>query len=64
MQHEIIVMSNMGPIIRMSSSGTHGAGGVGCCCFRCCTCIHVHFFKSLPGIIKICETVSNYGYII
>ncbi|XP_011066913.1 PREDICTED: uncharacterized protein LOC105153644 [Acromyrmex echinatior] len=49
----------MGPIIRMSSSGTHGTGGVGCCCFRCCTCIHVEFFKSLPGIIKVCETVIS-----
>lgn len=46
----------------MSSSGTHGAGGVGCCCFRCCTCIHVNFFKSLPGIIKICETVITVAY--
>ncbi|XP_020285945.1 protein singles bar [Pseudomyrmex gracilis] len=52
-------VNNAGPIIRMSSSGTHGAGGVGCCCFRCCTCIHVEFFKSLPGIIKICETVIS-----
>ncbi|XP_011161434.1 protein singles bar [Solenopsis invicta] len=49
----------MAPIIKMSSSGTHGAGGVGCCCFRCCTCIHVEFFKSLPGIIKVCETVIS-----
>ncbi|KAL0108104.1 hypothetical protein PUN28_015005 [Cardiocondyla obscurior] len=49
----------MGPVIRMSSSGTHGAGGVGCCCFRCCTCIHVNFFKSLPGIMKVCETAIS-----
>lgn len=47
--------------LRMSSSGTHGAGGVSCCCFRCCTCIHIEFFKSLPGIVKIMETVSNYN---
>ncbi|XP_014469427.1 PREDICTED: uncharacterized protein LOC106741689 isoform X2 [Dinoponera quadriceps] len=52
-------MNNVGPVIRMSSSGTHGAGGVGCCCFRCCTCIHVQFFKSSPGIVKICETVIS-----
>lgn len=47
--------------LRMSSSGTHGAGGVSCCYFRCCTCIHIEFFKSLPGIVKIMETVSNYN---
>jgi len=52
-------MNNMGPVIRMSSSGTHSAGGVGCCCFRCCTCIHVEYFKSLPGIMKVCETVIS-----
>ncbi|XP_025152929.1 protein singles bar isoform X2 [Harpegnathos saltator] len=52
-------MNNVGPVIRMSSSGTHGAGGVGCCCFRCCTCIHVEFLKSLPGIMKIGETLIS-----
>ncbi|XP_031835985.1 MARVEL domain-containing protein sing isoform X2 [Nomia melanderi] len=52
-----------GPIIRMSSNGTHAAGGVECCCCRCCTCIHVEFLKTMPGIIKLCETslLINYG---
>ncbi|KAL6435594.1 hypothetical protein ACFW04_005502 [Cataglyphis niger] len=45
--------------LRMSSTGTHGAGGVSCCCFRCCTCIHIEFFKSLPGIVKIMETMIS-----
>ncbi|KAK2575535.1 hypothetical protein KPH14_011255 [Odynerus spinipes] len=45
-----------GPIIRMSSAGTHGAGGIECCCCRCCTCIHIEFLKTLPGIVKVCET--------
>ncbi|XP_067212421.1 protein singles bar [Linepithema humile] len=52
-------MNGIRPVIGMSSSGTHSTGGVGCCCFRCCTCIHVEFFKTLPGIIKICETVIS-----
>lgn len=51
--------NNTGPIIRMSSSGTHSAGGIGCCFCRCCTCIHVEFLKTLPGIVKVCETVSE-----
>lgn len=50
--------SGVGPVIRMSTSGTHGAGGVECCCCRCCTCIHVEFLKTLPGMVKVCETVS------
>ncbi|XP_078052028.1 MARVEL domain-containing protein sing [Augochlora pura] len=48
-----------GPIIRMSSGGTHTAGGVECCCCRCCTCIHVEFLKTMPGIIKLCETIIS-----
>ncbi|XP_033330174.1 MARVEL domain-containing protein sing isoform X3 [Megalopta genalis] len=48
-----------GPIIRMSSGGTHAAGGVECCCCRCCTCIHVEFLKTMPGIIKLCETIIS-----
>ncbi|XP_015181122.1 PREDICTED: uncharacterized protein LOC107068844 [Polistes dominula] len=51
--------STTGPIIRMSSSGTHGAGGIECCCCRCCTCIHVEFLKTLPGIMKVCETIIS-----
>ncbi|XP_011630109.1 protein singles bar [Pogonomyrmex barbatus] len=54
-----MVMNNKGPVVRMSSSGTYGAGGIGCCCFRCCTCVHLEFLKSLPGIMKVCETVIS-----
>jgi len=29
---------------------TRSQGGVGCCCcFRCCSCIHLGFFKTGPG---------------
>lgn len=49
-----------GPVIRMSSAGrTHGAGGLECCCCRCCTCIHVEFLKTLPGAVKISETIIS-----
>ncbi|XP_043499700.1 protein singles bar [Polistes fuscatus] len=51
--------NSTGPIIRMSSSGTHGAGGIECCCCRCFTCIHVEFLKTLPGIMKVCETIIS-----
>ncbi|XP_076240654.1 MARVEL domain-containing protein sing isoform X2 [Calliopsis andreniformis] len=52
-----------GPVIRMSSTGTHAIGGVECCFCRCCTCIHVEFLKSMPGILKLSETslLINYG---
>lgn len=53
---------NAGPIIRMASNDTHGAGGIQCCFCRCCTCIHIEFFKTSPGILKICETVIS-GFI-
>ncbi|KAG7188570.1 hypothetical protein KM043_008201 [Ampulex compressa] len=43
----------------MSSAGTHGAGGVECCCCRCCTCIHVEFLKTRPGLFKIGEAVIS-----
>lgn len=57
-----MVKSNSGPIIRMTptSMGTHGAGGIECCFCRCCTCIHIAFLKTLPGVIKILETVRLY----
>ncbi|XP_076749222.1 MARVEL domain-containing protein sing isoform X1 [Xylocopa sonorina] len=48
-----------GPVIRMSSAGTHSAGGIECCFCRCCTCIHVEFLKTMPGILKLCETVIS-----
>ncbi|XP_076180629.1 MARVEL domain-containing protein sing isoform X1 [Ptiloglossa arizonensis] len=48
-----------GPMIRMSSSGTHAAGGVACCFCRCCTCIHVEFLKTMPGMLKLCEAVIS-----
>lgn len=51
-----------GPIIRMVSNDTHGAGGIQCCFCRCCTCIHLEFFKTLPGVLKVCETVIS-GFI-
>ncbi|XP_033219850.1 protein singles bar [Belonocnema kinseyi] len=59
-----MVKSNSGPIIRMApaSMGTHGAGGIECCFCRCCTCIHIVFLKTLPGVIKILETVIG-GFI-
>lgn len=47
------------PVIRMSSTGTHAAGGVECCFCRCCTCIHVEFLKTMPGILKLCEAVRS-----
>lgn len=34
-------------------------GGVGCCCcFRCCSCIHLGFLKTGPGKLKLAEIVS------
>ncbi|XP_043259997.1 protein singles bar [Colletes gigas] len=48
-----------GPMIRMSSASTHAAGGIGCCFCRCCTCIHVEFLKTTPGILKLCEAVIS-----
>ncbi|CAD1476134.1 unnamed protein product [Heterotrigona itama] len=48
-----------GPVIRMSSTGTHAAGGVECCFCRCCTCIHVEFLKTLPGVLKLSETIIS-----
>ncbi|XP_024945501.1 protein singles bar [Cephus cinctus] len=50
--------SSTGPVIRMSS-GSHGAGGIECCFCRCCTCIHIEFLKTSPGIIKISETIIS-----
>ncbi|XP_015513269.2 protein singles bar [Neodiprion pinetum] len=48
-----------GPTIRMASTGTHGAGGVACCFCRCCTCIHIEFLKTLPGMVKVAEAVIS-----
>ncbi|XP_012282904.1 protein singles bar [Orussus abietinus] len=48
-----------GPIIRMSNASTHGAGGVECCFCRCCTCIHIEFLKTMPGMVKVGETVLS-----
>nr|XP_033185904.1 protein singles bar [Bombus vancouverensis nearcticus] len=48
-----------GPVIRMSSTGTHAAGGIECCCCRCCTCIHVEFLKTPPGLLKLGETIVS-----
>ncbi|XP_066599850.1 protein singles bar isoform X2 [Prorops nasuta] len=51
--------NNSGPIIRMATSGTHSAGGIECCYCRCCTCIHIEFLKSLPGLLKLAETIIS-----
>ncbi|XP_043269689.1 protein singles bar [Venturia canescens] len=53
------MVKNGGPVIRMASGGTHGAGGVECCFCRCCTCIHIEFLKTLPGVFKVCETIIS-----
>ncbi|KAK1121968.1 hypothetical protein K0M31_009817 [Melipona bicolor] len=53
---EIMGRNGTGPVIRMSSTGTHSTGGVECCFCRCCTCIHVEFLKTLPGVLKLSET--------
>lgn len=38
---------------------TRSQGGVGCCCcFRCCSCIHLGFLKTGPGKLKLAEIVS------
>ncbi|XP_015121725.1 protein singles bar [Diachasma alloeum] len=47
------------PIIRMAPETAYGAGGIECCFCRCCTCIHIEFFKTLPGAVKIAETVIS-----
>ncbi|XP_006616447.1 protein singles bar [Apis florea] len=54
-----MVKNGTGPVIRMSSTGTHAAGGVECCFCRCCTCIHLEFLKTLPGVLKLCETIIS-----
>ena len=48
-----------GPTVKTAVPETHGAGGVRCCCcLRCCTCVHIEFLKTLPGVIKVLEAVS------
>ncbi|KOC66585.1 hypothetical protein WH47_08978 [Habropoda laboriosa] len=54
-----MIKNGTGPIIRMSSAGTHSAGGVQCCFCRCCTCIHLEFLKTMPGVLKLCETIIS-----
>ncbi|XP_026300527.1 uncharacterized protein LOC726677 isoform X1 [Apis mellifera] len=54
-----MVKNGTGPVIRMSSTATHAAGGVECCFCRCCTCIHLEFLKTLPGVLKLCETIIS-----
>lgn len=56
-------MAKKGPVVKKAApERTHGVGGVGCCCIRCCTCVHVEFLKTLPGMIKVLEAVSL-GYL-
>ncbi|GAB1865119.1 MARVEL domain-containing protein [Camponotus japonicus] len=55
-------INNVGPVIsplRVSSCNTYGTGGFNCCCFRCCTCLHIEFLKTQPGIVKIFETMIS-----
>ncbi|KAF7990424.1 hypothetical protein HCN44_000229 [Aphidius gifuensis] len=54
-----MVKNSGGPIIRMSSAPSHGAGGIACCWCRCCTCIHIEFLKTLPGAVKLAETLIS-----
>ncbi|XP_001606694.2 protein singles bar [Nasonia vitripennis] len=51
-----------GPIIRMANTNSHGQGGIDCCFCRCCTCIHLEYLRTVPGIIKLLETVIS-GFI-
>lgn len=51
--------NHRGPIIRMAPDDSHGAGGIQCCWCRCCTCIHIEFLKTLPGAVKVAETVKK-----
>lgn len=53
------MMKKSGPVVKTASViQTHGHGGVGCCCLRCCTCVHIEFLKTVPGAIKLLEVVS------
>ncbi|XP_016843304.1 protein singles bar-like [Nasonia vitripennis] len=50
-----------GPVVKTAApERTHGVGGIGCCCIRCCTCVHVEFLKTLPGMIKVLEALVNF----
>ncbi|XP_014228051.1 protein singles bar-like [Trichogramma pretiosum] len=49
-----------GPIIKESTDEAYGVGGIPCCWCRCCTCIHLEFLKSVPGIIKTLEVVISF----
>ncbi|KAK0171063.1 hypothetical protein PV327_007764 [Microctonus hyperodae] len=51
--------NHRGPIIRMAPDDSHGAGGIQCCWCRCCTCIHIEFLKTLPGAVKVAETIIS-----
>ncbi|XP_017766593.1 PREDICTED: uncharacterized protein LOC108555462 isoform X2 [Eufriesea mexicana] len=52
-----MVWNGTGPVIRMTTTGTHSAGGIECCFCKCCTCIHLEFLKTFPGILKLSEMI-------
>ncbi|XP_014213735.1 probable cytochrome P450 6a14 [Copidosoma floridanum] len=50
-----------GPVVRIQAPmpTAHGNGGFECCFVRFCTCVHVEFIKSLPGVFKGLETLLS-----
>ncbi|XP_058791763.1 protein singles bar [Phymastichus coffea] len=49
-----------GPIIRVvEPTSRTNSGGFECCFVRCCTCIHLQFLRTWPGILKVLETVIS-----
>ncbi|XP_050308902.1 protein singles bar [Anthonomus grandis grandis] len=35
-------------------------GGIGCCCCRCCSCIHLDFFRTSAGKLKLVEVFLGF----
>ncbi|CAD6208370.1 GSCOCG00003376001-RA-CDS [Cotesia congregata] len=55
-----MVKTNNGrPNIRIAPVETHSSGGIQCCWCRCFTCIHIEFMKTLPGAVKVAETIMS-----
>ncbi|XP_030768372.1 protein singles bar-like [Sitophilus oryzae] len=56
-----MMISSRGPtIVNVPVHSRRGQSGLKCCCCRCCTCIHLEFLKTPPGMIKLAELIIGF----
>ncbi|XP_076266013.1 MARVEL domain-containing protein sing [Rhynchophorus ferrugineus] len=47
-------------VVNVPVHSSRTQNGFSCCCCQCCTCIHLEYFKTRSGMIKLAELILGF----